>query len=170
MNDLPQSAPSTSTSNSSTIFPSTNGLGYTLQSNHCAAARLNLQHYLWHESIGYHIHPDVQLQIPSINPTIADVATGTGLWAIHVAREVPSAQVDGLDIDMTQAPHPSWLPDTVRLREWDMFSPVPGDLRGKYDLVHVRLLVLVLSGVDAGPAIRNMLALLKPGGWLQWDE
>ncbi|PLB46270.1 UMTA methyltransferase family protein [Aspergillus steynii IBT 23096] len=153
---------------SSSIFPSTDGLGYTLQNNHRAAARLNLQQYLWHETLGYHIHPGVQ--IPAFSPVIADVATGTGLWMIQVAREVPSAQVDGLDIDMTQAPHPAWLPGAIGLRYWDIFSPVPPDLREKYDLVHVRLLVLVLSGVDPVPAIRNLLALLKPGGYLQWDE
>ncbi|KAI9037495.1 UMTA methyltransferase family protein [Aspergillus affinis] len=166
MNEIIHEAPPTPSSSS--IFSSTDGLGYTLQNNHHAAGRLNLQHYLWHESIGYHMHPKVK--IPKSNPVIADVATGTALWPIHVAREVPSARIDGIDIDMTQAPQPPWLPANVRLRSWNLFSPVPPDLRGKYDLVHVRLLVLVLSGVDPLPAIRNLLALVKPGGYLQWDE
>ena len=38
--------------------------------------RLNLQHFLWKQQLGYNLHP----LIPTDNPElkIADVATGTG--------------------------------------------------------------------------------------------
>ena len=35
---------------------------------------------------------------------------------------------------------------------------------GSYDLVHVRLLILVLSGVDPIPVIRRLASLLKLEG------
>ncbi|RAL17553.1 2EXR domain-containing protein [Aspergillus homomorphus CBS 101889] len=35
---------------------------------------------------------------------------------------------------------------------------------------HVRLLVLVLSGVGPKPVLRHLFQLVKPGGYLQWDE
>ncbi|KAL1980883.1 hypothetical protein VTN96DRAFT_3379 [Rasamsonia emersonii] len=155
-------------------FKLADGHGYMLDRSHLAACRLNLQHFLWREVFQFSIHPTIQRQLP-IYPdrplVIADVAAGTGLWLIDVARELPpTTQLEGLDIDLTQAPHPHYLPPNIRLREWDVFDEVPPDLVGKYDLVHVRLLVMVLSGVDPLPVIRHLAQLVRPGGYLQWDE
>jgi hypothetical protein len=148
-------------------FKQADGHGYMLGRSYIAACRLNLQHYLWREALNFNIHPSVQL--PK-DPVIAEIAVGTGIWLIDVAREHPTAQLDGFDIDLSQAPHPHWLPSNVKLRQWNLFEDVPSDLIGKYDLVHLRLLVLVLSGVDTKPVLQNLLKLLKPGGYLQWDE
>ncbi|KAL8917659.1 MAG: hypothetical protein Q9172_005740 [Xanthocarpia lactea] len=52
----------------------------------------------------------------------------------------------------------------------DIFKPIPDELRGKYDVVHVGLLVFVVDKDDPVPILDNLLALLKPGGYLQWDE
>ena len=41
---------------------------------------------------------------------------------------------------------------------------------GKYDVVHIRLVILVIGEGDPVPVLRNLALLLKPGGWLQWDE
>ena len=41
---------------------------------------------------------------------------------------------------------------------------------GQYDVVHRRLIFTVMRDEDARPLIRNLTRLLKPGGWLQWDE
>ena len=43
-------------------------------------------------------------------------------------------------------------------------------MRGKYDIVHVRLLILVVENSDPRPIIRNLVQMLKPGGYLQWEE
>lgn len=51
-----------------------------------------------------------------------------------------------------------------------MFDPVPDNLIGKYDYVHTRLLLLVVESQDPRPVLRNLRKLLKPGGYLQWDE
>lgn len=47
---------------------------------------------------------------------------------------------------------------------------VPSELVGQYDLVHVRLLVLAVDNSDPRPMLRNLIKMLKPGGYLQWDE
>ncbi|KAH2951187.1 hypothetical protein KXV49_002629 [Aspergillus fumigatus] len=51
-------------------------------------------------------------------------------------------------------------------------TPPPGEYREKFDVVHARLLVQVVNqaGSDPVPVIRNMMKLLKPGGYLQWEE
>jgi len=80
------------------------------------------------------------------------------------------AQLDGLDYNLEQAPHQAWLPQNVQLRHWNVFEDPPEQLLGKYDYVHTRLLVLVVEAKDPRPIIRNLFKLLKPGGYLQWDE
>jgi hypothetical protein len=75
--------------------------GYPLEYSHRASVRLNLQHLLWRETFGFSIHPSIQVTATSgdgeKNDTalnIADVACGTGLWLMDVARELPRAWTD----------------------------------------------------------------------------
>lgn len=39
--------------------------------------RLNLQHYLWKDVLGYNIHPDIPVK-DNKDFAIADIGTGTG--------------------------------------------------------------------------------------------
>ncbi|KAI9646005.1 hypothetical protein NHQ30_005443 [Ciborinia camelliae] len=143
------------------------GHGYVFDRSHIAACRLNLQYYLWKEALQFVVHPSVPLNNDSV---IADVATGTGAWLLDVARDFPKATLDGFDNDVRQAPHQSWLPENVSMRHWDIFTDLPDDMVGKYDYVHVRLLVLVLDSNSQSSVIQKLLRMLKPGGYLQWDE
>ncbi|KAJ4305637.1 hypothetical protein N0V90_001168 [Kalmusia sp. IMI 367209] len=136
-----------------------NGQGYILNRDrsHAAASRLNLQFYLW------------KISLPEA-PAIAEVASGTCLWLMDVAQEYPKGQVLGLDYNLRQAPHQAWLPPNAKTQNWNVFEEPPEELVGKFDLVHTRLLVLVVENKDPRPIIRNLMKLLKPGGYLQWDE
>ncbi|KAG8166174.1 hypothetical protein KVR01_004726 [Diaporthe batatas] len=49
-------------------------------------------------------------------------------------------------------------------------SPPPGALVGQYDIVHVRNFAFVLQDPDIPRVLRNVVDLLKPGGYLQWGE
>ncbi|KAI9871737.1 MAG: hypothetical protein M1830_002509 [Pleopsidium flavum] len=51
-----------------------------------------------------------------------------------------------------------------------MFTNPPAQLVGQFDIVHVRLITLVIKDNNALPVINNLRKLLKPGGYLQWDE
>ena len=146
------------------------GRGYMLERNYAAALRLNFLHYMWKEALKSHLHPSIPVPNPGQNACIADVCTGTAIWLAEVAHELPNVQLDGFDIDLTQAPPKEWLPSNTRLRQWNVFDAIPDDLRGKYDIVHVRLLVLVVENSDPRPVIRNLVQMLKPGGYLQWEE
>lgn len=149
-------------------FQLADGQSYMLDRNYSAACRLNYQYYHWKESLQFNIHPSIP--IPKHDARIADVGTGTAIWLLDLARDLPSAQLDGLDISLAQAPPKQWLPKNVNLRTWNAMNDVPSDLVGQYDLVHVRLLVLVVDNSDPRPMLRNLITLLKPGGYLQWDE
>ncbi|KAI1747145.1 hypothetical protein F4782DRAFT_543757 [Xylaria castorea] len=43
-------------------------------------------------------------------------------------------------------------------------------MHGTYDVVHARLLVTAMLPSDWEPAVHNLSSLLKPGGFLQWEE
>lgn len=140
---------------------------YILNRDFFATTRLNCQHWVWHQELGYNIHPSITVPF---HGRIADVATGTGAWLLEVARERPDAQCDGFDINLEQAPPTVWLPANISLRTWNMYEPPPPELIGAYDMVHIRLLTVVVRNKDTLPIIKNMALLLKPHGWLQWDE
>ena len=148
-------------------FSAGDGHGYVLSRGHTAACRLNLQSYLWKDALGFNIHPCIHL---GFAPCIADIASGTGLWLIDVARSLEGAQLDGFDIDLTQAPHQRWLPPNISMTRLDIFEDIPDNLVGKYDLVHARLLVGVVQQADPVSILQKFLKMLKPGGYLQWDD
>ncbi|KAL6714399.1 hypothetical protein ACLMJK_007822 [Lecanora helva] len=148
------------------IHPSTDE-GYILNRDFLAATRLNSQHWLWRMDLGYNLHPSIAVP-PQAN--IAEIATGTGAWLLEVAREFPDSRCDGFDISLQQAPQQTWLPDNVTMRTWDIYEPPPQDLVGKYDIVHIRLIALAVPNKDVTQVVKNASLLLKPRGWLQWDE
>ena len=96
-----------------------------------SANRLNLQHYLWKQSLGFLVHPRA---LPKIdNPRIADLGTGTGIWLLDLSESLPtSAQLDGFDVDLSQAPPTEWLPQNVSLRKLDILQELPEDLVGQF--------------------------------------
>jgi SAM-dependent methyltransferase len=144
-----------------------NGLGYILGRKYMAACRLNLQHYLWKEALGFTIEPSIP--IPK-KAAIADIACGTGLWLCDAARLHLDAKLVGFDLDPSQAPHPDWLPPNVILSQWNIFEDINPLWEGQFDFIHVRLLVFVLSGEKMQPFVDRLLKLLKPGGYIQWDD
>lgn len=112
-----------------------------------------------------------QLAFASQALQIADVATGTAIWPIQLARKLPiSASLCGFDISLSQAPPRAWLPPNLELREWDVFTPVPDNCVGRFDVVHVRLLLLVLTPATVRIVVRRLGQMLRHGGWLQWEE
>lgn len=140
---------------------------YLLSRGSFAATRLNCQHYIWGRELGFTIDPTVALPNPS--PRIADVATGTGMWLLEVASLYPGARCDGTDIDLSQAPPSKWCPPNVAFSRWDFRTAPPEEWRGVYDLVHVRLVMLAIEK-DPSTVVQHLGMLLKPGGYLQWEE
>ncbi|KAI4168868.1 MAG: hypothetical protein LQ343_006081 [Gyalolechia ehrenbergii] len=173
---------------------------YVLNRNYVATIRLNSQHLLWKLELGWCLHPSLQsqmdtahsassntLEAPTLTvmpPTehqiplasradpfrIADLATGTAVWALDIAQDFPRAKIDGFDIDLQQCPPPEWLPHNVTIREWNIFSDLAPELEGLYDVVHIRLLLLVIRENNPRAVLKNALRMLKAGGSLQWDE
>ncbi|OCL03276.1 hypothetical protein AOQ84DRAFT_326187 [Glonium stellatum] len=128
--------------------------------------RLNAGHDLISRVTGSLLPPQI-----SINPNkpirVADIATGTGAWLVQLRERLPvSSVLDGFDITNAQFPPQDTLPDTVKLNVHDMREPFPQDFLGSYDIVHVRLIMYALKGDEWAKTVKNLVTLLKPGGYL----
>ncbi|KAI0812859.1 S-adenosyl-L-methionine-dependent methyltransferase [Xylaria sp. FL0064] len=131
--------------------------------------RINLQHYQWVNLFGYHLHPHIPP--PGPQHRIADVGTGTGLWLMDLSARLPeTVRLDGLDVSLEATTPAEWVPSNVSFREWNIKQEPPEDLIGQYDVVHLRLLIFVLLDDEIPAVLQKLIKLLKPGGYLQWDE
>ncbi|QKX59667.1 uncharacterized protein TRUGW13939_06807 [Talaromyces rugulosus] len=147
------------------------GARYDLGRDFLGSARLNLQHYLWKETLGYDLHPSAKVDAASEPLHIADVGTGTGIFILSLARRLPkSCSFVGFDISDDQFPIHESIPENVSFRVADAMGEPPVELLGKFDIVHLRLFFCVVDKNDPLPAFNFCLKLLKPGGFLQWDE
>lgn len=144
---------------------------YLLDRGGLASARLMFQHSALTQMQGWRLHPNVQASIANLEaPHIADLATGNGIWALEVADEFPKAEVIGLDISAEQYPPKMSWPANVRLEYGDLFASIPEKYQQYFDVVHIRLIVAAIYTMDKDILMRNILSLLKPGGYIQWDE
>lgn len=103
--------------------------------------------------------------------SVADVGTGTGIWLVDLASSLPpTARLDGYDFNTSKFRPATSRPPNVQLLEANAAEPFAPELQGQYDLVHVRLLVLGLKPSDWQPVAANLRTLLRPGGFLVWEE
>ncbi|MCJ1441549.1 MAG: hypothetical protein MMC23_002038 [Stictis urceolatum] len=142
---------------------------YALKRDFNASTRLTAQHYLWKDALNYCIHPSIPTDSEGIR--IADVATGNGIWLFDIAHGLPGgAKLDGFDVSLDQCPPGPWLPKNIHLHTWNIFEELPAEFVGVFDIVHIRLITVAVKENDPLPMIANLHQMLKPGGYLQWDE
>ena len=115
---------------------------------------------MWRYQTGYLLHPSIDTNKEHLR--IADIACGTGIWLIETARSVPaSTQLDGFDISADQFPDRGWLPQNVTLSTLDSLAPLPEHLVGKYDIIHIGLVVMLIKGENPVPLLKNVMAMLS---------
>lgn len=73
----------------------------------------------------------------------------------------PSTEILGTDIDLAQVPPASWVPSNVSFRAQDAFAEPAADLVGRFDLVHVRLLLFLVKDDDPVPLLKNLMKMLS---------
>ncbi|KAL8915821.1 MAG: hypothetical protein Q9172_006634 [Xanthocarpia lactea] len=142
---------------------------YIFKRDFRSSMRLNFNHYLMREVVGYLTHPDLPITRPDLR--VADIGTGTGIWACELATKLDkSARVDAFDISDAQYPAPAFRPETVHFYVHNGFEDYPAEFQGQYDIVHARFLMCSVDDSNVGLLLRGFLSLVKPGGHLQWFE
>jgi len=81
-----------------------------------------------------------------------------------------SVKLTGFDISSSGFPPEEERGKNIDFEVWDFHVPFPEKYRGKFDVVHVRLVVLALKKESIERVVGNMVGLLKPGGYLQWTD
>ncbi|KAJ6583458.1 hypothetical protein DFH09DRAFT_1275212 [Mycena vulgaris] len=108
-------------------------------------------------------------------PTIIDLAEIQNILDIPSAPQIKSRRQDvtiyGCDINTAIFPPASLTDDTgVQTFVQDVTKPFAPQYHGKFDLVHISLLVLCLTGDGWRTALANVHTLLTPGGRVIVDE
>ncbi|KAI9367299.1 hypothetical protein BJX61DRAFT_317454 [Aspergillus egyptiacus] len=137
--------------------------------------RLDTQHrmniHMMHNNL---LHP----AIPKHLERVADIATGNGTWLfdlIKSRKEDPTTNADKTayhGFDISPALFPKHQPANLTFSLHDFYKPFPQDYIGKYDFVHIRHLsvAIPIKGSGLATAINNITSLLKPCGYIQWEE
>ena len=99
------------------------------------------------------------------------VITTHRVWLTDLSTRFPSTvQLAGIDVSFNAAPPPEWLPANMTLQHWDIREPVPAELVGVYDIVHIRNFAFVLRDEEIPDVLDKLVQLAKPGGYVQWGE
>lgn len=101
---------------------------YPLNRDLLSSARLHLQHAAFVNGLGYLMHSAVPIGPGAV---VADVATGTGVFALSLATAHPEARIEASDISLAQVPSKHWWPANVTFSVLDALQdPVATQIKG----------------------------------------
>ncbi|KUJ19283.1 S-adenosyl-L-methionine-dependent methyltransferase [Mollisia scopiformis] len=129
--------------------------------------RLTAQHKIMKSCYEKLILAPIDLSKPGLR--ILDSGCADGLWLREVQPLIASPH-SLIGTDFNPNLFPSDPPGQIMHQAQDITKPWPADWANSFDFVHQRL---VLGGCGPfGPekAVKHMIELVKPGGWIQLDE
>ena len=120
-----------------------------------------MQHHIWRLQLhgGLHTAPLSEPQ------RVLDLGTGTGIWAIDIADEFPSATVVGVDLSPIQPP---WVPPNCAFYVDDYEDTWTYRPHDAFDYIHGRALSGTTS--DWSKFYHQVYNHLKPGGYVEMQE
>ncbi|KAH7310177.1 S-adenosyl-L-methionine-dependent methyltransferase [Rhexocercosporidium sp. MPI-PUGE-AT-0058] len=94
---------------------------------------------------------------------ILDIGCGTGIWAVQMGDEYPTADITGNDLSPIQ---PGWVPPNVRFLVDDIEQPWAETQ--PYDYIHCRYMAASIQ--DWPRLVKQCFDNLKPGGWVEFQD
>ena len=119
--------------------------------------RMDLENHLFLMLLGGKLH-HAPLKSPQ---RILDLGTGSGIWAVEIADQYPSAAVVGTDLSPVQ---PTMVPPNLKF-EIDDFEQEWTFQKDSFDFIHWRLLLASVS--DYPKLFRQAFQHTKPGGYME---
>jgi SAM-dependent methyltransferase len=143
----------------------TREIGYPLESDE-EIGRLSNQHDVIKDEMGQLVLAPIDLSAPL---RILDSGTADGTWIRDLSASTAPVQHTfvGTDVDPSNFPKEQSANQTYQVQ--DINKPWPGEWNESFDFVHQRL-VLNAAGPAQQQAVQSVLALVKPGGWIQLLE
>lgn len=135
---------------------------YLLPKDSQEVNRLDFQHYLLRYALrGNYLAP---IRHPQY---ILDVGAGTGRWGKEMALAFPHAHVMGIDIEHAHSTGP--VPPNYTYATGSVLERLPV-ANNTFHFVHQRLLVGAIPATAWSGAIRELVRVTRPGGWLELVE
>ncbi|KAI3544157.1 methyltransferase domain-containing protein [Colletotrichum abscissum] len=123
--------------------------------------RLDFNHMLMVKTIGDKLYL-APLEKEKIN-RVLDIGTGTGVWALQVAEELPHAEILGNDLSAIQ---PTWVLPNVKFEIDDVESPWIHTR--KFDFIFSRYMTSSIA--DWPRLMRSVYENVAPGGWVEFQD
>ncbi|KAK1537033.1 methyltransferase domain-containing protein [Colletotrichum costaricense] len=123
--------------------------------------RLDFNHMLMVKTIGDKLYL-APLEKEKIN-RVLDIGTGTGVWALQVAEELPHAEILGNDLSAIQ---PTWVLPNVKFEIDDVESPWIHTR--KFDFIFSRYMTSSIA--DWPKLMRSVYENVAPGGWVEFQD
>ncbi len=144
---------------------------YTLPKDRFEESRLDFQHALLYTILGNRHHLAPVADLLRKGGQVLDVGTGTGIWAIEMARQFPKAQFIGVDLKAPSGQNqaPDDLPANYRFVHGDLLEKLPfGD--GAFQFIHQRLLGAGIP-TDRWPGVvRELARVTHANGYIELIE
>ncbi|KAI9366414.1 S-adenosyl-L-methionine-dependent methyltransferase [Pilaira anomala] len=138
---------------------------YVLPHDTDECGRLEKQHRVFKFLLQRNFSAPIRAQLKE-GITVLDSGCGPGSWTIDMAKEFPNSKFHGVDISNF---FPETKPDNCEFVIGNLTETLPYE-DNTFDYIHQRLLILGLTNGSWDKALKELLRVLKPGGYIEIAE
>ncbi|KAJ3102534.1 hypothetical protein HK100_004346, partial [Physocladia obscura] len=144
---------------------------YFLPSDFIEQDRLELQHYLLRHLFKGDVTREDIKNFVATNPNskILDVGCANGYWLDSMSKIYPLAELHGVDLAPSIIENAAKFLPKANFTVGNVVTGLPYE-DNSFDFVHQRYLILGLPGDQFPTAIRELIRVTKPGGWIELVE